>query len=1025
MESIRNRQIDWRPLRLITSAQVAGAFLSRLVVILTIPILLGGLLQACGGGGGSSAPLTNLKSIAIDPVNSSIAVGTKVQLHATGTFNNKTTKDITASVTWNSADTTVAIVSNLAATKGLAGGSGVGATTVSATLDGITGVSAFTVTKTTLTSMTVEPVNPLVAKGTTVQMAAQGNFSDGSEQDLTTQVSWSSGNNSIAQVSNTADPIGLVTGVSTGNTPITATFNGVQGSTTVSVTAATLTSITVTPPDSSIAKGTKVQLTATCDFSDSTAENCTSLVNWTSSDSGIAHVGKTSPTKGLATGVGVGSTAISASLGGIQGSATVTVTATTLTSITITPPDPSIARATAVRLTATGIFSDKSAEDLTNQVSWTSADDGIAEVGNDPGTEGLVTGLGVGDTSITAMLDGVEGSTTVTVTGATLTAIAIAPPKPSIANGTAMQLTATGIFSDQTTEDLTSQVSWTSADNAIAEVSDIADTRGLVTGVSGGNTSITATLDSVQGSTTVTVTVATLTAITITPPDPFIAKGTTVRLTATGTFTDGTTEDLTGQVFWTSNDESIQQVDNGKLNGGLVTGLGVGSATTTATLNGIQGSTTVTVTAATLTSIVVTPPDPSMAKGTTVQLTATGNFSDESTEDLTSQVSWTSGDNGIAQVSDVPGTQGLVTGLAVGNTPITANLNGIQGSAALAVTAATLTSIVITPPDPSVADGTTVQLTATGDFSDGTTEDLTDEVSWTSSNGTIAQVSDVPNTQGLVTALAVGNTSITATLDGIQRSTTVTVTAAVLTSITIKPPNLSIAMGTKGSLTATGIFSDGTTEDLTAQVFWTSSDGTIASVGNVDSLGRQVIVGLGVGSASIAATLDGVHGSTTVIVFAKIISIDITPPKPSIAKGTSLQLTATAKLSDGTTEDLTDSVSWSVSPTNLATVDATGLLTGVEVGSGKIITRFKQGGSTFFTFNNLKVTAAVATAIQITPPGPSIAKSTSLQLTAMLIISDGTTEDLRKLASWSVSPPRPSQPWTPTACSPERTSERE
>jgi hypothetical protein len=223
-------------------------------------------------------------------------------------------------------------------------------------------------------------------------------------------------------------------------------------------------------------------------------------------------------------------------------------------------------------------------------------------------------------------------------------------------------------------------------------------------------------------------------------------------------------------------------------------------------------------------------------------------------------------------------------------------------------------------------------------------------------------------------------------------------------------------MGSKGSLTATGIFSDGTTEDLTAQVSWTSSDGTIASVGNINSLGRQVIVGLGVGSASIAATLDGVHGSTTVIVFAKIISIDITPSKPSIAKGTSLQLTATATLSDGTTEDLTDSVSWSVSPTNLATVDATGLLTGVEVGSGKIITRFKQGGTTFITFNNLKVTAPVATAIQITPPGPSIAKSTSLQLTATLI--------LRKLVSWSVSP-RPLQPWTPTACSPQRTSERE
>jgi hypothetical protein len=264
------------------------------------------------------------------------------------------------------------------------------------------------------------------------------------------------------------------------------------------------------------------------------------------------------------------------------------------------------------------------------------------------------------------MLNGVEGSTTVTVTGATMTAIAITPAKPSIANGTTVQLTATGIFSDQTTENLTAEVSWTSADNAIAEVSDIPDTQGLVTGVGVGNTSITATLNGVQGSTTVTVTAATLTAITIAPPDPSIPKGTTVRLTATGNFSDGTTEDLTAEVFWTSSDESIEQVDNGKLNGGLVTGLGVGSATTTATLNGIPGSTTVTVTAATLTSIVVTPPLPSIAKGTTVELTATGVFSDESTEDLTSQVSWTSGDNRIAQVSDVPGTQGLVTGLAVG-----------------------------------------------------------------------------------------------------------------------------------------------------------------------------------------------------------------------------------------------------------------------------------------------------------------------------------------------------------------------
>jgi trimeric autotransporter adhesin len=137
------------------------SLVSRLLLVVAIAILLGTLLPACGGGGGGAPPVTNLKSITIDPVNSSIAIGTKVQLHATGTFKNKTTKDVTDSVAWESADTAVAIVSNAAASKGLASGSGVGATTVTAKLNGIKGVSAFTVTKTSLTSITKSWNSPI------------------------------------------------------------------------------------------------------------------------------------------------------------------------------------------------------------------------------------------------------------------------------------------------------------------------------------------------------------------------------------------------------------------------------------------------------------------------------------------------------------------------------------------------------------------------------------------------------------------------------------------------------------------------------------------------------------------------------------------------------------------------------------------------------------------------------------------------------------------------------------------------
>ena len=225
---------------------------------------------------------------------------------------------------------------------------------------------------------------------------------------------------------------------------------------------------------------------ATCNFSDGTTEDCTSQVNWTSGDSGIAQVSDTAPTQGLVTGAGVGNTTITGSFAGIQGSATATVTAATLTSIAVTPTNPSIAKGTTVQLTATGTFTDGSTQDLTTQVSWTSGDDATAQVSNIPDTEGLVTGLAVGSTSIAATLGGIEGSTTVTVTAATLTSIAVTSTNSLIANGTTVQLTATGTFSDQTTQDLTTQVSWTSGDGTIAQVSNLSDAAGLVTGVGPG-----------------------------------------------------------------------------------------------------------------------------------------------------------------------------------------------------------------------------------------------------------------------------------------------------------------------------------------------------------------------------------------------------------------------------------------------------------------------------------------------------------------------------------------------------------
>ena len=471
-----------------------------------------------------------------------------------------------------------------------------------------------------------------------------------------------------------------------------------------------LTSIQVSPANSTIDIGQTQQFTAVGTFSDGNTQDLTNLVNWSSSNTNVAAISSS----GLALSHGQGSSMISATFNTVDGPVTGTTTlsvAVTLESLTITPVSPSIANSTSLQLTVTGIFSDGSTQDLTASASWSSSSNGTATVSS----KGLVTATGGGTATITATEGGVSSATTLTVTSAVLTAITITPPGSSIAKGTSEQLTATGTFSDGTTQDLTAFVTWTSSAPSLAAISNAAGSQGLMTGSGAGSATITATQGVVSGSTTVTITPAVLTSIAVTPAQPSVANGTTVQLTATGTFSDRTTQDLTASAIWTSSSNAIATVSSG----GLVRGTGVGSATITATQAGVSGATIVTVTTAVLSSITITPTNTSIAQGTSQQLTATGTFSDGTTQDLTAFVTWISSAPSLVTVSNADGSQGLATGSGVGNATITATQGGLSGITTVTVTPATLTSITITPPNPSIAKGTSAQLTATGTFSDG------------------------------------------------------------------------------------------------------------------------------------------------------------------------------------------------------------------------------------------------------------------------------------------------------------------
>ena len=340
----------------------------------------------------------------------------------------------------------------------------------------------------------------------------------------------------------------------------------------------------------------------------------------------------------------------------------------------------------------------------------------------------------------------------------------IAPANPSVPIGVTQQFTATATQPNGTNTDVTSQAIWTSSNTAVATV----NASGLAIALKAGITAITATFGSTSGNTTLTVTAAPLSSISITPRNSSIPLGFNLRLTASGTFLDGTTFDMTTQAIWSSSNNSIATVDSI----GIVRGIGLGIATITATSGNISGITTVMVTRATLTSISISPANPSIPgtpAGTTQQFTATGAFSDGTNLDISSQIAWSSSNLSVAVIS----ITGLATSVGPGFSIITATFQSIAVSTTLTVNSQAVTSISVTPANSKVPQGNTQQFTAIGTYSDGTTRDITSQVTWRSDNIAVARV----DSTGLATTVAPGTATITASSGSTSGSAVLTGTS--------------------------------------------------------------------------------------------------------------------------------------------------------------------------------------------------------------------------------------------------------
>jgi hypothetical protein len=509
-----------------------------------------------------------------------------------------------------------------------------------------------------------------------------------------------------------------------------------------------------------------------------------------------------------------------------------------------------------------------------------------------------------------------------------------------------------------------------------------------------------------------------LASIQISPGTPSVAAGHTQQFTAQGTFNTGGTRDLTSLVTWTSSTQYVASIAAG----GLASTYSQGTSTITATLatqtNGtITGSTTITVSAPALVSIVVTNtpynnafpvPVPNSAAtiktavGTSQQFLAYGLYTDGGQRDITSSVTWTSSATNVATVS----TAGRAKGLIPGTATITAKdpTSGMTQTASLVVTNATVTAIVVSPAKQTIAPLTQLGFSALGTFSDGTTQDITADAVWASTNIAAATVtSSAPN--GVATGVSAGSTVIGAVLGGVAGAAALKVSSASLVSIAfpmVSPATTGVAIGSTLYLQAVGTFSDGTKQNLNSSAVWsvTPSNGSIATV---DKTG--LVTGVAAGTATVKAQVGAVTQTATLNV-QNLSSIAVTPAGPTVAAGTATPFDAVATLADGTTQDITSSVTW-VSATPATATISNGLVwggwaSGIAAGKSTIYAAFGgQSGQASVT-----VTSATLTSVAITPAAPkTISLGSTQQYKATATFSDSTTQDLSYLVTWTSSDP--------------------
>jgi uncharacterized protein YjdB len=493
---------------------------------------------------------------------------------------------------------------------------------------------------------------------------------------------------------------------------------------------------------------------------------------------------------------------------------------------------------------------------------------------------------------------------------------------------------------------------------------------------------ITATSEGKTGTASLTVNEIAVSSVSVMPPMMSIVDGTTAAMAFTATTKDAQNHVLTGRVIaWSSSNTAIATIDNQ----GRSTGQSPGMVTITATSEGKSGTASLTVTPAPVATVAVAPTTQSVVEGSSATFTAT--LKDGSGNVLTGRlVMWHSTDNHIATIDP----SGVATGVKEGTVTITAMSEGKMGSATLTVTAVPVATVAVSPATQTVIDGsTTPAFTATMKDAGGNV--LTGRaVAWSSSDNGTATIN--PAT-GVATGVSPGTVTITATSEGKTGTASLTVEPAPVATVAVAPPSQSVDVGSSAPAFIATTRDGGGTVVTGRVVTWSSSDDGIATINSATG----VATGVSVGTVTITATSEGKIGTASLTVTPPpVASVAVTPPSQTVLQGsTAPAYTATTR--DGGGNVVTGRVvTWSSSDDGIATIDNSGVATGVAPGTVTITATSEGKTGTA----SLEVDPVPVASVTVTPIIASVATGGTTQLTAT--VRDAANNILTgRVVTWS------------------------